>query len=421
VPKAKLAVPATAAPATMMMTAQPVPMSVGAPLGVPPPNIPSNHPDQFVSVGLANNFNGRVQSLAYLARKIEAGKQAKEKTAKEGIYELAVELSILADDRSLGKDGIVTDYIKADVLTQWVPSRTDPVWVSVPGEGQYGGHWQYTPAGTIQGMPATLDMYELLALGKSGFPTPDNAIDPATGQPKTAVLPPDDWKGWFLIPGKNNSREGLMKGTKWNHFTTELERTGYRTMAPQINWGDFRQFLIGVYGTWVRMEFTFSGGSAPPQMPGQQGNARKIETLCLAKILDLGPISGAGGPITLSTPAPAPAVAPVVTAPVAAVQVPAPTPATPAASPLGGKDPAVVSAAMDKMLGGLVAAKVASGAGGATQQEAATLVYNELTSQGLDAALGLRWMNEVADDGWMLGDERPFAYDQVAAKLLPLG
>lgn len=417
-PKANTAAPATAAPLAMPVATA----SMGVPPGVPPPNIPSNHPDQFVSVGLANNFNGRALSLYYLARKIEAGKNAKEKSAKEGIYELAVEINIQADDESLGHNGIVTEYIKADVLTQWVPSRVDPVWVSVPGEGQYNGHWQYTPAGTIGGVQATLDMYELLALGKSGFPVFGQGGQPELnpdGTSKTAVLPPDDWKGWFVIPGKNNSRQGLMKGTKWNHFTSELERVGYRSKAPHINWGDFRQFLVGVYGTWTRMEFTFSGGAAPPRMPGQQG---KIETLCLSSILDLGPISGNGGPVAVAAPpVPAAALTMQVPAPAAAVAPAAQAPAPAAsASPLGGKDPALVSAAMDKMLAALVAAKVAVGQPGATQQEAATLVYNELGTQGLDQALGLRWMNDVQDGGWMVADERQFAYDQKTGMLLPL-
>lgn len=396
------------------------------PPGVPPPLIPSMDPERFVSVGLANNFNGRPVSLFLLPRKSEKGKKA-------GTYGLSVELNIQADDTTLGPnhDGMVTEYMNADTLAQWVPSRVDPVW--------NGSTYIYTPAGSNNGQPATLDDYLALSLGRTpdgriiGFPTGE--IDPVTQQPKTAVLPPEDWKGYFPIPGKMCSRTELMRGTKWQQFLKEVAKTGYRERAPHINWWDFRKFLLGSYFTWVRVPFEFSGGQAPVMDDGE----KRIETLCPTMLLDLGPVAGtsisvavpAGVPVSAPlAPAPLPVVAPAApVAPVAApVQVTQPasmasladlTQAV-AASPLGGKDPAIVSAAANAILTALVAQWVAAGSNPnspVNKTAAGTAVYEGLNRQGLDSGLGLRFVN---DNEWMEGDERTFSYDAAKGLLLPL-
>lgn len=388
----------------------------GAPPGAPPPVIPSFDPDQAVSVGRANNFNGRVLSLLAVPWLVEKDIKGR---GKIKLYELSAELKILADDHSLSQDGIVTEYLKMDQLSQFVPSRVDPVW------NPQTGQWVYTPAGTVGGQPATLETYLALANGQNGFPSAE--IDPGTGQPKWAQVAPDDWKGFFVIPGPACARTGLMKGTKFQHFTSELKRLGYHTMAPHINWADFRQFLVGVYGTWVRLPFVFTGGQVPA------GSDKSIETLCLTQVLDLGPVSGAGGPqaaqaaqavaqaVSVAVP-----VAPVASAPMPApAPAPVPVPATSApaavaASPLGGKDPALVSQAANNILTALVAQWVAAGSNpvtAVTKTLAGTAVYEGLNAQGLDGGLGLRFIN---DNEWMEGDERGFAYDASKGMLLPL-
>lgn len=425
-PKAK-STPASTATAAVVPAAIAPAMPAGfagLPPGAPPPAIISFDPDQAVSVGRANNFNGRVLSILATPWLVEKDVKGK---GKIKLYELAAELTILADDHSLGKDGIVTEMMKMDQLSQFVPSRVDPVW------NPQTQQWVYTPAGSAGGQPVTLETYLALANGQTGWESAE--IDATTGLKKWAQLPPDDWKGYFVIPGPACSRTGLMKGTKFQHFTTELKRLGYHTMAPHINWADFRQFLVGVYGTWVRLPFVFTGGQTPQGMGGAGG--REIETLCLTQVLDLGPISGAGSPqpqalVALDPGAtkyytPGPAIQPQP-APAAAATTPSPAPApvaqpepqTVATSPLGGKDPAIVSAAANEILTNLVTQWVAGGsnlAAAVNKTLAGTAVYEGLNQRGLDAGLGLRFVN---DPEWMEGDERGFAYDASRGMLLPL-
>lgn len=387
--------PAPAVPATMAITG-----IGGIPPGVPPPLIPSSDPDKMVSAGMADNFNGRVVGMALLPRKLEKGKKANS-------YELFAEIDIKADDVSLGREGIVTEFLKMDQLNQFVPSRTDPVWD--------GSRWVYTPAGSNAGRPATVTDYMALHLGQSGFPVPGDA----TGK-QTAVLPPDDWKGWFAIPGAQNSRVDFMKGTKWDHFTTKLREVGYKAKAPHINWGDFRQMLIGVYGLWVRIPFEFKG--APPKDNDDQ---QQLSTLCLAQIFDLGPISGANGPVSTTAQVVVPAAVPVaqpitpVPAPMSAV-VPAPAAVTPAPAPASvgltpANDPKTVSDATNAILTQLAAAK---GAAGVLKAEAGTAVYEGINKQGLDAGLALRFLNDAE---WIVDDERTFGYIPERGLIVPLG
>lgn len=374
------------------------------PAGVPPPMMASSNPDRMVQAGLANNFNGRVASLWLLPRKVQSGK-------KKGVYELFCELNIQADDSGLGHDGIVTEYFKVDQLSQWVPSRVDPVW--------NGTAWVYTPAGSVAGQPATLETYMALH-GGNGFPS--GKFD-AQGRAETSVLPPDDWRGWYAIPGAQNSRQDFMKGTKWEAFTKALRTLSYDKAAPHVNWGDFRQLLVGVYGKWLRMPFEFSGGVAPVD-EGVDGQQRKPETLCMVELLDLGPISGVAGrsmvaggglsaPAAVVTPAPAapaPAPATVLSASVAAPIV------APVAAPGGPgltarNDPRAVSDATNAILTQLAASK---GHLGATKAEAGAVVFEGVNNMGLDGALALRWLN---DPDWMEDDERTFWYVPSKGKL----
>lgn len=408
-PATGVAPPATMA-AAPTMPARPV---VGVPPGAPPPRIASGDPDTFVSTGLANNFNGRVVSGWLLPRKYKTGRKA-------NTYSLTWELAIQADDHTIGKDGLVIEYLKIDNLNQWVPSATDPTW--------NGTEWVYTPAG------GDLASYLKLHNGEAGFPTQTPG--------ETAVLPPQNWYGYYAIPGAQNSRDSFMKGTKFAQFGDELKRLDYKKKAPHVNWGDFRQFMIGVYGKWVRIPFTFSGGGAPPADAAGQG---EMSTLCLAEILDLGPISGAGGPVAVPSaqtltaqlptqaPAPAPVAAPAAAVPapiavgqtfstapgmtpqeiaqqVAAVAAPAPAPTAAAPAPAVQQvepnpqrnDPAAISAAANEIITQIVAAR-----GQATKSELGSPVMEGVAARGLDGATALRLLNTP---DWLVDDERTFGW-----------
>lgn len=371
--------PPTAAPGVAM----PAPAApTGAPPGIPPPRLASSNPDTMVSTGLASNFNGRVHSLFLLPRKVTAGK-------KVNTYGLYCELNILADDTSLGKDGLVTEYMNVSSLNQWVPSAVDPVWN--PARNDY----DYIPAGN----GATLDLYMALHEGKAGFPVP--------GSTETAILPPADWKGFFAIPGKQNSMTGFGKGTKYEQFTQALKTLKYHERAPHINWDDFRQFLLGVYGHWTRIPFEFKGGQPPPDAGADQ-KQRTIDTLCMTEILDLGPISGngAGGArVQVAVPA-MPAAAAPVSAPAAAA------PTTPAAA---RRDPAAIAAAINEILTALVAQ---AGATGVSKNDIGAAVFEQVNARGLDGASALMLINDAS---WLEGDDRTFGYRAVDGRLLPLG
>lgn len=409
---------ATAAPATITATAAaPTTTAVAAtgfavPPGVPPPLMGSSDPTKMVSAGLANNFNGRVESLWLLPRLVEKTIRGK---GKLRVYELFAQLNIRCDDTGLGHEGLVTEYLKVDQLSQWVPSRTDPTWD--------GSKWIYTPAGDVGGQPASVDTYMILHSGQNGFPSAE--IDPATNAPKWAMLPPESWFGWYAVPGKQNSRTGFMKGTKWEHFTTELEKSGYKAKAPHVNWLDFRQLLVGVYAHWVRLEYKFKGGAGP--VDRQEGD-RELTTLCVGELLDLGPISGAGGSLSATSaavPAPSPVVAPPMAAAPAATAAPAPL-AGPApvsvSAPAPGPAPAsmstgdAVSAATNEIVTEAVKAR---GAAGITRGEAANLVYAQINARGLDAGQALRYMNDLT--GWMVGDSRGFGFVPERDLIVPLG
>lgn len=386
------------APTTPTVATAAAPMtSVAIPPGAPPPRIAMSNPDQMVNVGLANNFNGRVLSMSLLPRKQSKGK-------KKDTYTLAVEITIQADDTSIGKDGLVIEYLNVCGLNQWVPSRTDPQW--------NGAQWIYTPAG------GTLDQYLALHQGTTGWPDPTGKMKPDGSGPELAVLPPDDWRGFFAIPGAQNSQDEFPKGGKWEQFNVELNKAGYRTKAPHINTGDFRQFLVGVYGHWVRLPFEFKGSAAPD-------DAQKTDTLCLAEILDLGPISGKtnptpgtatvtvqAAPAAMMSAAPASAVPAQVPAAVAAAVAAPASPVPP--SPLGRNDPAAISQATNEIITGMALAKPT----GVTKQEAGVSVFEGVNARNLDGATALRFLN---DNDWMEDDERTFGYDASKGLILPLG
>lgn len=328
------------------------------PPGAPPPVMGTNSASQMVNTGLASKFNGRALSLWYLPRKYSTGKKA-------NTYSLFAEINIQADDPELGKGGIVTEYYKVDDLNQWVPSRTDPVYD--------GTNWIYTPAG------GTLDQYMALHQGALGWPDPTGKVR-ADGSPETAVMPPDDWRGWYTVPGKQRSHDGFPNSTKWGQFLKELDKPGieYGRRCPHINVNDLRQFLVGVYGYWVRLPFEFKGGLAPDLMGGD-GKQNQLDTLCLQEILDLGPISGATGPTatTLTTLAPAILAAPATLAP-----------------------------ATNDVLTQLVTAK-----GQLTKAEAGVAVYEKVGAEGLLL---------LNNQDWMVGDDRTFGYDAARGLLVPL-
>ncbi len=399
-PKATTAAPAPA-PAAVAMTAAAAPaqsFGFNVPPGVAPPRIASaDH--EFANTGLANKFNGRVESIWLLPRMYKKG-------AKAFQYQCFVELNIRADDTTLGRDGLVTEYYKAAGLNQWVPCRD--IHMTPAGDG-----WVYVPAGSVNGQPATLEIYQLLSEGKTGFPTGKTNPD---GTAELAVLPPDDWRGWFAIPGLQNSTDNWPRGTKWAQFKDELNNVKYKERAPHIQWGDFRQFLVGVYAHWVRMPFVFSGGSAP-------ADAEKTDTLCIAEILDLGPISGRGQTVQVQVAAPvaampAPAPAPIaMQAPVAMAPMPAPAPvAAPASAAAANRsDPAAIDSATNAIITQLVTAK---GPTGVTKAELGNPVFQGVNAQGLDGARALLLVN---DPDWMEGDARTFAYDRVKGLAVPLG
>lgn len=393
----------------------PAPSGFNAPPGVPPPRVAS-FGDEFVSTGLANNFNGRVLAGWLLPRKYSKG-------AKAGVYSLTYELIIQADDTSIGKNGVVVEYYKVDALNQWVPSRSEPVWDVTTNQ------WVYIPAGTIPGtnVAADLDVYALLHKGERGFPSPVPN--------ESAILPPDDWRGFMAIPGKENNRDNFMKNTKFDHFKKELKKVQYREKAPHINWGDTRQFLVGVYGKWVRIPYEWEGGNKPD-------DAQQIDTLCLAEILDLGPISGSqGAPAMVAaptftlppTPVPAPTFAVPATTPatmtmtpqqiaagvtepaavVAPAQMAMPT-AVAASIPTASRtDPAAISAAANEILTALVKQR-----GSLTKQEAGVALMEGVNARGLDGAAAL--VQCLNNNDWMVGDDRGFGYIPEKGTMVPL-
>lgn len=379
-PKASTAAPA-AAPAPIQAS-----VAMTAPTPAAPPRMASGD-REAVATGLANKFNGRVESFWLLPRMYKTGKKAFQ-------YQLFAEINIRADDTTLGHNGLVTEYYKIAGLNQWVPSRD----IHMSNDGQT---WVYVPAGSVNGQPATLDIYQQLSEGKTGFPTGKQNPD---GTPELAIIPPDDWRGWFAIPGLQNSTDNWPRGTKWIQFLDELGRCEYKKKAPHISWGDFRQFLVGVYAHWVRMPFKFEGGSAPADTDG-----KSIDTLCIAEILDLGPISGGGQTFQVQAPAAA-VVAPVVMAP-----TPAPVPVAAPAAAINRNDPAAIEAAANTIITQLVVAK---GPAGVTKAELSAPLFQGVNAAGLDGAKALLLAN---DNDWMEGDNRTFAYDRARGVAVPLG
>lgn len=390
-PKASTAAAPAAAPApiqaSVAMTAPiPAPMAApgfAVPAGLAPPRMASGD-REAVATGLANKFNGRVESFWLLPRMYKTGKRAFQ-------YQLFAEINIRADDSTLGHNGLVTEYFKIAGLNQWVPSRD----IHMSSDRQT---WVYVPAGSVNGQPATLDIYQQLSEGKTGFPTGKQNPD---GTPELAILPPDDWRGWFAIPGAQNSADNWPRGTKWIQFLDELGRCEYKKKAPHISWGDFRQFLVGVYAHWVRMPFKFEGGSAPADADG-----KSIDTLCIAEILDLGPISGGGQTFQVQAQAPVAAVVAPVAMPASA---PAPAPA------INRNDPAAIEAAANAIITQLVVAK---GPAGVTKAELSAPLFQGVNGAGLDGAKALLLAN---DNDWMEGDNRTFAYDRARGVAVPLG
>lgn len=432
----KVNTPAQSAPAATMFAAtqsQPTmpAMSMALPPGAPPPMI-GNSAEEFVSTGLANNFLGRVVGLWYVPRKypIQEGKGRGAREGKKEAYSLTALLQIQADDHSLGQDGLVSEAMRMDDLSQWVPSRTDPQW--------NGQQWVYTPAGSIQGTPATLDNYMMLHNG-AGFPTGKTLLDKegrpvldANGQPvpETMLIAPEDWWGWFAVPGLANNRARFKDGTKWAHFKGELIKLGYQQKAPHVNWSDFRQLLVGVYGKWVRVPFEFKGGGTAPKM----ADGQTLDTLCLTEILDLGPISGTQGPqampaVAVSAQAfAAPAAVatnqaqaqmfaqPTAPAPLAVAAVPTPTQPVQQVAPSATRnDPAAISAAANEIL---TLAAQQKGVAGLSKEEAGKLVFEGVNARGLDGATALRLLNDQDyEAGWMVGAEREFWYIPAKGKL----
>lgn len=394
-PAPNLTNPATMAPAPAM--------GFAIPPGAPPPKLASAGAD-FEQTGLADKFNGRCESMWYVLRKYKTGKKAES-------YSLFVELNIRADDPALGTNGLVTEVFRAADLRQWVPSRTDPMW--------NGSQWVYTPAGTINGQPVSMDVFRALADGLSGFPSGKFKADGVT--PETAMTAPDDWKGWYAVPGPDNTQDNFPKNTKWDHFKKELEKTGYKAQAPHINWGDLRQLLVGVYGFWVRLPYSFGDGQQMQETGGGDGGRKPIDPLCLGQILDLGPISGAGGVVVPAQQSlsgmggMAPVTAPVqVAAPAAA-----PTPAIqPAPAPVAAVVPVPASATPDaKAQAELVTNQVLTelaqqrGPAGISKAEAGTVVFEKA------GANGLLYLNSA---DWMVGDDRTFGYVPEKGLIVPL-
>lgn len=393
-------------------------MGFAIPPGAPPPKLASAGAE-FEQTGLADKFNGRCESLWYCLRKYKTGKKAES-------YSLFVELNIRADDPSLGTNGLVSEYFRADDLRQWVPSRTDPQW--------NGQQWVYTPAGSINGQPVSMDVFRALADGLSGFPSGKFKADGVT--PETAVTAPDDWKGWYAVPGPDNTHDNFAKNTKWDHFKKELEKTGYRQRAPHINWADLRQLLVGVYGFWVRLPYVFGDGTQQMDQQQGQGERKPIDPLCLGQVLDLGPISGAGGPVAAGVSAMAvPAAQSLTMAPAAAaavqyrdpaspppapapVQMDMPTAPAPASVPAAQVAPMPASATPDaKALAEAITNQVltelaqARGAAGISKADAGNAVFEKA------GANGLLFLNSA---DWMVGDDRTFGYVPEKGLIVPL-
>lgn len=389
-PKASTAAAPAAAPAPIQapVAMTPAPASgFVVPAGVAPPRIASGDMDA-VSAGLANNFNGRVESVWFLPRMYKTGKKAFQ-------YQLFCEIVIRPDDSTLGHGGVVTEYYKIAGLNQFVPSRD----IHLAADGVT---WIYVPAGSVGGVQTDLETYMRLNQGLTGFPTGRKNPD---GTDELAVNPPDDWRGWFAIPGLQNSMDNWPRGTKWIQFLDELRRCEYKTKAPHISWGDMRQFLVGVYGHWNRMAYKFEGGNAPADSEG-----KSLDTLCLTEIYDLGPISGGGQTVQVQSQAPvAVAPAPMV------MPAPAPAPAPAATAAINRNDPAAIEAAANAIITQLVVAK---GPSGVTKAELSAPLFQGVNAAGLDGAKALLLAN---DNDWMEGDNRTFAYDRARGVAVPLG
>lgn len=396
-------------------------MGFNVPLGAPPPKFGSIEA-AFEQTGMADKFNGRVESCWYCLRKYKTGKKAE-------TYRLFFELNIRADDSSLGSDGLVTEYLGVDDLRQWVPSRTDPVW----NEAQR--QWVYTPAGSINGQLVTLDMtipvngqlmniWAALAEGLSGFPSGKLKADGVT--PDTAMMAPDEWKGWYAVPGISNSHDNFAAQTKFEHFKKELEKTGYKARAPHVNWNDLRQFLVGVYGFWVRLPYSFKGDDGAGFQPDAQGR-KPIDPLCLGQIIDLGPISGAGpGPVagvapvaaqSLSMPTPTQEPLPPMSPAFAAAVAGAPVLPAQMTMPGTGTLPPPSSASPDAkaqaeaLTNQILTQMAAQNPAGLTKKDVGDIVFQQAGMHGLGA------LNDAA---WMVGDDRTFAFDPSRGLILPL-
>lgn len=367
----KAAAPATPATATAPTAGLAQPQGMA---GVPPPRFGVNVAEELVVTGLANNFIGKVVSLSYLPRKQQKG-------AKANTYTLFVELVIQSEDQSVGKNGIVVEYYGCGNLNQWVPSSTEPVWD--------GNNWTYAPSG------GTVDDYMQLHLGESGF-----EVEGSPGE--LAVMPPDNFRGHYVIPGKQNSQTNLPKGTKWSRMLDELTTLGYTpTKFPGVAFHDFRSFLIGTVAMWVRLPFEFKGGGKPLEMePGQRGP----EVLLPTEVYTWG-TGGAPGVAAVAPPTtPAPAVRPAT--------APAQAPTTaPAAAPAAG-----LEATVNEILTGYA---VNAGEAGISKNDISNTLFKELQARGLGAAAA-RGLVLLNNSDWMIGDERTFAYDAAAGMLYPL-
>lgn len=389
-PRAKAATPASGQP-----TAAGTPGVVG---GAPPPRLGTNDPDLLIPGGLADKFNGRVVSLAAGPRLYKSGR-------KKGTYSGFNRMLIQADDDTLGQNGVVTEFYGATGLNQWVPSRRAPEWNAATQQ------YVYYPAGPANATPEQMmQFYMALHMGQVGWPAPQGTKDVLQGnlvggQP-VLVTAPDDYWGTMWVPGPQNSKENLPLGTKWAQFLEELKKVNYYARAPHVPRYDYSQFLVGVYGKWVRLPFEFRGG--PPDDAGSEegGQQRRLETLCLVEILDLGPISGGGASPMVTVPATVPTAAPATAAQVA----PAPVPV---AAPVPAANNGGVEAATNAVITQLVAGKPA----GVSKAEVGTALYAQISGMGLPGEQALLLVNNAA---WVIGDDRTFGYDESTGVFLPL-
>lgn len=417
--------PRASAPAAQAATAAaPMPNAVAAstipapttgfgfaiPPGAPLPKMGNTGAD-FEATGMADKFNGRCESVWACLRKYKSGKKAES-------YSLFARVNIRADDPSLGTNGLVSEFYRIDDLRQWVPSRIDPRY------DEQTRQWVYTPAGSINGQPVSMDVFRALADGTSGFPSGKFKADGVT--PDTAIEAPEDWSGWYIVPGPDNTHDNFAKGTKWEHFKLELEKTGYRARAPHINWADFRYFLVGVYGFWVRLPYSFKGDDGAGFQPDAQGR-KPIDPLCLGQIIDLGPISGAGpGPVagvapvaaqSLSMPTPTQEPLPPMSPAFAAAVAGAPVLPAQMTMPGTGTLPPPSSASPDAkaqaeaLTNQILTQMAAQNPAGLTKKDVGDIVFQQAGMHGLGAL-------NSAD--WMIADERTFAYNPERGLILPL-